>query len=43
MRDDILKSQIPPLIVVQEWAKSIKNESNLKCNFFETASDVPDP
>ena len=43
MRDEILKSQIPPSIVVQEWAKSIKNKSNVKCNFFETASDVLDP
>ena len=39
MRDEILKSQIPPSLVVQDWAKSIKNKSN----FFETASDVPDP
>ena len=43
MRDEIRNSQIPPLLVVQEWAKSIKNNSNVKCNFFETASDVPDP
>ena len=43
MRDEIQNCQIPPSIVVQEWAKSIKNKSNLKCNFFETASDVPDP
>ena len=43
MRDEIQNSQIPPSLVVQEWAKSIKNKSNLKCNFFETASDVPDP
>ena len=43
MRDEIRNSQIPPLLVVQEWAKSIKNKSNVKCNFFETASDVPDP
>ena len=43
MRDEIQNSQIPPSIVVQEWAKSIKNKSNAKCNFFETASDVPDP
>ena len=43
MRDEIQNSQIPPGIVVQEWAKSIKTESNVKCNFFETASDVPDP
>ena len=32
-----------PLAVVQEWARTIKNKSNVKCNFFETASDVPDP
>ena len=43
MRDLIRNSQIPPSIVVQEWAKSIKNKSNVKCNFFETASDVLDP
>ena len=43
MRDEIQNSQIPPSVVVQEWAKSIKNKSNIKCNFFETASDVPDP
>ena len=43
MRDEIRNSQIPPSLVVQEWAKSIKNESNVKCNFFEAASDVPDP
>ena len=43
MRDEIQNSQIPPSIVVKEWAKSIKNKSSVKCNFFETATDVPDP
>ena len=43
MRDEIQNSRIPPSIVVQEWAKSIKKKSDVKCNFFETASDVPDP
>ena len=43
MRDEIRNSQIPPSLVVQEWTRSIKNKSNVKCNFFETASDVPDP
>ena len=43
MRDEIQNSQMPPLVVVQEWAKSIENKSNAKCIFFETASDVPDP
>ena len=43
MRDEIQNSQIPPLLVVQEWAKSIKNKLNVKSNFFEMASDVPNP
>ena len=43
MSNEIQNSQIPPSIVVEEWAKSIKNKLNVKCNFFETASDVPDP
>ena len=43
MRDEIQNSLIPPSIVIQEWAKSIKNESNVNRNFFETASDVPNP
>ena len=34
MRDEIQKSQLPPSIVIQEWAKSLKNVSNLKCSFF---------
>ena len=34
MRDEIQNSQILPSIVVQEWAKSIKNKWNVKCNFF---------
>ena len=42
MREEIQNSNLPPTLVVQEWAKSIKNKSNIKCNFFETASDVPD-
>ena len=43
MRDEIRNSKIPPSLVVQEWAKSIKNKSNVKCNFFETANNIPDP
>ena len=35
MRDEIQNSQILPTLVVKEWVKSINNESNLKCNFFE--------
>ena len=43
MRDEIRNGQIPPSLVVQEWAKSIKIKSNRKCNFFKMASDMPDP
>ena len=43
MRDEIQNSQIPPSTVVQEWAKTIEDKSDLKCRFFEMASDVPDP
>ena len=43
MRDEIQISQIPPSVVVQEWVISIKNKSNIKWNFFKTASYVPDP
>ena len=43
MREEIQNSKMPPALVIKEWAKSFKNENNLKCSFFETASDVPDP
>ena len=43
MREEIQNSQIPPLIIVQEWGKSIKNVSNVNSNFFKMASDVPYP
>ena len=42
MRDAIQDFKIPPPALVQEWAKTIKNKSDIKCRFFETASDVPD-
>ena len=44
IREEIQNSQMPPALVIKEWAKSLKNENNLKCSFFffETASDVPD-
>ena len=42
LRDKIRDSQISPSIILQEWAKTIKNKTNVKCSFFETASDVQD-
>ena len=42
-RDEMQDKQIPPLLFVQEWTKSIRNNnSNVRSNFFDTASDVPD-
>ena len=35
IRDEIRNGQIPPSLVVQEWARLIKNKSNVKCNFFK--------
>ena len=35
MRDEIQNRQMPPLAVVQEWARTIKNKSNVKCIFFQ--------
>ena len=43
MREEIQNKQIPPSIVLQEWAKSVKKKSDIECIFFETESDVPDP
>ena len=34
---------MPPALVVKEWAKSVNDDSDLKCSFFESATDVPDP
>ena len=43
MREEIQNKQAPPSIVLQELAKSVKKKSDIKCSFFETDSDVPDP
>ena len=43
MSEEIENSQIPLSIIIQEWTKSIKKKSDIKCSFFETDSDVPDP
>ena len=33
MRDEIRDSQIPPSVVLQEWAKTIKNKVKCKVQF----------
>ena len=41
MRDEIQNSQVPPLVLIQEWAKSIKNKSNIKCTFSKVLAMYP--
>ena len=43
MRDEIQDRQVPPSLMIKEWTKISKEKSDIKCNFFESASDVPDP
>ena len=43
MRDVIQNSQIPPSLVVKEWVNSLNKTSDIRSNFFESSTDVPDP
>ena len=43
MRNEIQNSPIPPSIVVKQWAESLNKTSDIKSNFFESSTDVPDP
>ena len=43
MEDEIQNKEVPPLVLIRELAKTIKKKPNIKCNFFRTDSDVPDP
>ena len=42
-QNDITDSGISPIPVVEEMAKNIRNKSDLDCNFYQSAEDVPDP
>ena len=42
-RDEVIKLFVSPSGLVEEWAKEIKNKSDIECNFYESAEDVPDP
>ena len=35
--------RIFPLSVVEEMAKEIRHKSDVECNFYKSAEDVPDP
>ena len=34
---------ISPISIVEEMAKEIRDKSDIVCNFYQTAEDVPDP
>ena len=42
-RDEIIKYDVSPSAIVEEWAKLIKTKSDIECSFYESAEDVPDP
>ena len=44
MRNQIQNSEFPPSLIVRQWAESIdKKTPEIKSNFFESSTDVPDP
>ena len=34
---------ISPISIVEEMAKKITDKSDVECNFYQSAEDVPDP
>ena len=42
-RDEVIKLGFSSSAIVEEWAKEIKNKSEIECSFYESADDVPDP
>ena len=43
LRDEVMKLDVSPSALVEEWAKEIQNKSDIKCSFYESSEDVPDP
>lgn len=42
-RDEVMKLDISPTALVEEVAKTQPTKSNIKCSFYESSDDVPDP
>ena len=34
---------VSPISIVEEMAKEIRDKSDVECNFYQSAEDVPDP
>ena len=43
LRDEVMKLDVSPSALVEEWAKEIQNKSDIECGFYESSEDVPDP
>ena len=42
-QNEIVDLSISPISIIEELAKNITDESDVKCNFYQSAEDVPDP
>ena len=42
-RDEVIKLDISPSALIENWAKEIIKKSAIECKFYETADDVSDP
>ena len=42
-QNEITYLGISPISIVEEMAKEIRDKSDVECNFYQSAEDVPDP
>ena len=42
-QNEITGLGISPISIVEEMAKEIRDKSDVECNFYQSAEDVPDP
>ena len=40
--DEVMRLDVSSALA-EEWAKEIKDKSDIECSFYESAEDVPDP
>jgi hypothetical protein len=43
IKEEIMGQGVTPACVIEEMAKNIGEKSDIKCQFFESSDDVPDP
>ena len=42
-QNELTDLDISPISIVEEMAKDIRGKSDVVCNFYQSAEDVPDP